>query len=117
MLSRKRKEYLKKYLTQRLNESLGKTKDTLTGIRDLRDRFSDEIDEGSFSSEIGLTLRIREREASLIGKIGDALERLEDGTFGICEECGEGIPAERLMARPVTTLCIECKKRQEVAER
>jgi DnaK suppressor protein len=62
-------------------------------------------------------LRIRDRERTLIGKIREALERIEDGTYGICEECGEEITAERLKARPVTTLCIECKKRQETEEK
>jgi DnaK suppressor protein len=53
----------------------------------------------------------------LIEKIRDALDRLEDGTFGICEGCGEEIPLKRLMARPVTTLCFACKKAQEAEER
>ena len=117
MLSEKNKKYFKKWLTQRLNESVGKACDTLTDISDLKNRLSDEVEQSSLSSDMGFTLRIRDREAKLIGKIRDALERLEDGTFGICEECGEEIPLKRLMARPVTTLCIECKKAQEGEER
>jgi DnaK suppressor protein len=117
MLSRKQKESLKKCLTEMLNESLGKAQDTLLDISDLRDRFSDEMDEATFATEIGFTLRIRDRETRLIGKIRDALERLEVGTFGFCEECGEEIPYKRLLARPVTTLCIQCKKEQEASER
>jgi len=66
---------------------------------------------------MGFALRIRDREAKLIGKLQDALERLEDGTFGYCEECGEEIPYKRLLARPVATLCIRCKNAQEAAER
>lgn len=117
MLSRKQREYFRNCLTQRLNESLGKAQDTLADMSDLRDRFSDEMDEASFASDMGFSLRIRDREAKLIRKIGDALERLEDGTFGFCEECGEEIPYKRLMARPITTLCIQCKKEQESAEK
>ncbi|MBN2033100.1 MAG: RNA polymerase-binding protein DksA [Deltaproteobacteria bacterium] len=117
MLSRKRKEYFKKCLTQRLNESLGKAQDTIADISDLRDRFSDEIDEAAFASDTGFSLRIRDREARLIKKIRDALERLEEGTYGICEECGKEIPYKRLVARPVTSLCIKCKNEQEAAER
>jgi DnaK suppressor protein len=117
MLSEKNKKYFKKWLTQRLNESLGKAHDTLADISDLRDKLPDEIDQASLCSDIGFTLRIRDREAKLIGKITGALESLEDGTFGICEECGEEIPLKRLMARPVTTLCIECKEAQELEER
>jgi len=117
MLREKNRKYFKKWLTQRLNESVGKAYDTLTDISDLKNRLSDEVEQSSLSSEMDFTLRIRDREAKLIGKIRDALERLEDGTFGICEECGEEIPLKRLMARPVTTLCIECKKAQEAEER
>lgn len=117
MLSKKNKEYFKKWLTQRLEESLGKAQDTLADISDPRDRPSDEMEEASLTSDMGFTLRIRDREAKLIKKLTEALERLEDGTFGICEECGEEIPLKRLMARPVTSLCIECKKAQEAEER
>jgi DnaK suppressor protein len=62
-------------------------------------------------------LRIRDRERKLIGKIKEALERIEQGTYGICEDCGEEISTERLKARPVTTLCIDCKKTQETEEK
>lgn len=117
MLSEKNKRYFKKCLTQRLNVSLAKAHDTLADISDLRDRPSDELEEASLSSDMGFALRIRDREAKLIVKIRNALERLEEGTFGICEECGEEIPLKRLKARPVTTLCIECKKEQEAEER
>ena len=98
MLSRKQKAYFKKHLTQRLNESLGKAQHTLADMSDLKDRFSDEIEEASFASNIGFFLRIRAREPNLIRNITDALERLEQGTFGFCEECGEEIPYKRPMA-------------------
>ena len=62
-------------------------------------------------------LRIRDRERKLIFKIQEALRRLDDGEYGVCEECGENIGIERLKARPVTTLCIECKSSQEMEER
>jgi DnaK suppressor protein len=117
MLSKKNREYFKKWLTQRLSESLAKAHDTLADMSDLKDRPSDEMEEASLSSDVGFALRIRDREAKLIKKITDALDRLEDGTFGICEECGEEIPLRRLMARPVTRLCIDCKKTQEAEER
>jgi DnaK suppressor protein len=117
MLTERDRQYLKKWLTQRLNESLEKTQDTLLDISDLKDRVSDKTDQASFASDMRSTLRIREREARPIRKIRDALEMLEDGTFGICEECGEEIPLKRLMAGPVTTLCIECKKEQEAEEK
>jgi RNA polymerase-binding transcription factor len=62
-------------------------------------------------------LRLRDRDRRLIGKIQDALERLEAGTFGTCTRCGAPISAARLRARPVTDLCIDCKKESELAER
>jgi len=62
-------------------------------------------------------LRIRDRERKLIFKIQEALRRLDGGEYGVCEECGENIGIERLKARPVTTLCIECKSSQEMEER
>jgi DnaK suppressor protein len=74
-------------------------------------------DDGFVESDRNFELRIRDRERKLIGKIREALDRIEDGTFGICEACGEYISEQRLKARPVTTLCIECKKKQENEER
>jgi DnaK suppressor protein len=68
-------------------------------------------------SDRNFLLRIRDRERKLISKIQDALARIDDGTYGICEVCGEDISSERLKARPVTTLCINCKKRQEAQEK
>jgi len=117
MLTEKNKQHFKKWLSQRLNESLEKARDTLIDIRDLKDKLSNHVDEASHASAMGFALRIRDREAKLTRKLRDALERLEDGTFGTCEECGRDIPLKRLMARPVTTLCIECKEEQEAEER
>ncbi|MBW1973704.1 MAG: TraR/DksA C4-type zinc finger protein [Deltaproteobacteria bacterium] len=62
-------------------------------------------------------LRIKDRESKLINKIKDAIERIDNGTFGICEVCGEEISEKRLMARPMTTLCIKCKIKQEEEEK
>lgn len=63
-----------------------------------------------------LNLRLRSRESKLIRKIKTALERLDEGTYGLCEICGETISTKRLMARPVTTKCIECKEMEEKGE-
>jgi DnaK suppressor protein len=62
-------------------------------------------------------LRIRDREAKLIKKIREALERFENDTYGICETCGEDISIKRLKARPVTTQCIDCKSKEEALEK
>jgi DnaK suppressor protein len=60
---------------------------------------------------------MKDRERKLIVKIKKALERIENGTFGICERCGEDISIKRLTARPVTTLCIDCKTKEEALEK
>jgi len=62
-------------------------------------------------------LRIRDRESKLILKVKKALVRIEIGTFGICEACGEDISFDRLKARPVTTQCIDCKTKEENLEK
>lgn len=81
------------------------------------DDFPDEID--TASSEIGLSFmgRLRERERGLLNKINGALEKIEHGEYGACEQCGEEIGTKRLEARPVAQLCIDCKSQQEKLER
>jgi len=74
-----------------------------------RDSIDESMEEEIFSTE----LRLRDREKGLLAKIESALERLENGTIDECEECGGEIGAKRLLARPVTTLCIECKEERE----
>jgi DnaK suppressor protein len=117
MVAREKKDYFEKLLTQRLDELLSEANRTVSGMTDQGDNFPDPTDRAALESDRNFMLRIRDRERRLIGKIKEALERLEDGTFGICESCGEEISVERLEARPVTTLCIDCKKRQENDEK
>jgi DnaK suppressor protein len=89
---------------------------TVDGMRTAGGAFPDPTDRATLESERNLTLRIRDRERKLRNKIEDALARIEDGTFGICEVCGDEIGFARLEARPVTTLCINCKSEQEQDE-
>jgi DnaK suppressor protein len=79
------------------------------------DRY-DEIDQASVDIEQSMRWRLRNREAYFIKKIDEALKRIEDGTFGECEECGEDIELKRLEARPTATLCVSCKEEQERRE-
>ena len=81
------------------------------------DDFPDEIDLASSESALAFTGRLRAREATLLVKIDRALEKIEDGSFGTCESCGEKIGVKRLEARPVAELCIDCKTEQERTER
>lgn len=77
-----------------------------------RDSIDESMEEEIFSTE----LRLRDREKFLLNKINGALERLDHGTIDECEDCGEKIAFKRLMARPVTTLCIDCKEEKEKEE-
>ena len=77
----------------------------------------DEVDLASAEYNQAFTFRLRDRERFLLDKIERALKRIEDGSFGICDECEEVIDMRRLKARPVTTLCLRCKEDQEREER
>lgn len=79
--------------------------------------FPDLGDQATAETEQNFTLRLREREQKLLKKIETALEHISENTFGICEECEEDIAMQRLVARPVTTLCIDCKTKQEENEK
>ncbi|MFO0606884.1 MAG: TraR/DksA C4-type zinc finger protein [Polyangiales bacterium] len=81
------------------------------------DDLPDEMDLASSEYLQSFTFRLRGREKFLLEKVEHALEKIEDGSFGLCEECGEEIAIKRLEARPETNLCIRCKEEQERAER
>lgn len=117
MLNKKKQTFFRALLNERLEELLVEANRTLSGMTDQGDNFPDPTDRATMESDRNFTLRIRDRERKLIGKIKEALERLEEGSFGICERCGEEISVKRLEARPVTTLCIDCKKVQENDEK
>lgn len=116
-MDQKTLNYFRENLVKRLEELLAEAEKTVTGMTDTKETFPDPTDRASLESDRNFMLRIRDRERRLIGKIREAIQRIEDGSFGICEECGDDIAIERLNARPVTTLCIECKRHQETVER
>ncbi len=109
--------FFKNLLTERLKELLAHADNTLIGMTEPKENFADPTDRASHEADRNFELRIRDREHKLIKKVKLALERIEDGSFGICETCGEDISIARLKARPVTTQCIECKTRDEVMEK
>jgi DnaK suppressor protein len=117
MLSNEKKESYKKLLHQRLGEVLAATNGIAAGITTSADQSPDPIDRASTESQTSFAFRIKERDGVLIRKIEHALNKLEDGTFGICEECDEEISEGRLKARPVATLCIKCKEKEETVEK
>jgi DnaK suppressor protein len=90
------------------------------GDRDMRSDREDLLDSGEVATvelNQSFTIRLREREEKLLNKVEAALARMQDGSYGTCEDCGDEIDIKRLMARPVTTLCIDCKSRQEAEEK
>ncbi len=115
-LEQKDIEYFRTLLTSMLEEAQHKGDSTIEDLTDSNELFADPADRASAESDRAFTLRIRDRERRLIRKIQSALQRLDDGTYGLCEDCGEEISIARLKARPVTKLCINCKSRQEEGE-
>jgi len=106
LLESKREELVKK-AKQTLDE------DMTLDVNDL----PDEMDLASSEYLQSFTFRLRGREKSFLDKINKALVKIDDGSFGVCEECGEEISLKRLEARPETTLCIRCKEDQERVEK
>ena len=116
-MSAKMKEYFRQKLESWKNELLKESSQTLNNLQteneakpDMTDRASEEIDRT-------FELRTRDRERKLINKIDAALRRIEDGTYGYCEETGEPIGLKRLEARPVATLSLEAQEMHEKAEK
>ncbi|MDE0723735.1 MAG: RNA polymerase-binding protein DksA [Alphaproteobacteria bacterium] len=98
------------------DELLKESQETMRELKNNSAIESDLNDQASLEYEQTLELRTRDRERKLINKIDEALERIEEGEFGYCEETGDPIGLGRLMARPIATLCIEAKRRQEKKE-
>ncbi|HUJ16704.1 MAG TPA: RNA polymerase-binding protein DksA [Nitrospirota bacterium] len=109
---------IKKKLLKQRNELLNEAGQTLNSkITTEKESFPDPTDQAVAELDSNFMLRLRGREQKLLKKIDEAIARIEGGTYGVCESCGEQINMKRLEARPVTTLCIECKTRQEEEEK
>ena len=102
--------YYRTLLKEKIDQLLNEAGKTVSGMTGGNENFPDLSDRASRESDRNFELRIRDRERKLIKKMNEALARIDDGTFGICEVCGDEISEKRLMARPVTTLCIKCKR-------
>lgn len=109
-------EHFRNLLNGMLDEAMKQGEMTLEDMTDNNEIFADPADRATLESDRAFTLRIRDRERRLIKKIRAAIQRLDDGTFGVCDDCGEEIGVPRLNARPVTKLCINCKSKQEEDE-
>ena len=114
----KKYEEIKKNLERQKNALLVEAGEIITsGISPGTENFPDLGDQATAETDQNFLLRLKEREQKLLKKIDEALERIASGRFGICESCGQEIGFKRLKARPVTTLCIECKTLQEEEEK
>ena len=108
----------RKILVDQREDLSGKAKRAVSGDIHLDpDDFPDEMDTASSEVNLSFQGRLRERERGLLGKIEQALAKIEQGIYGECEGCGEEIGLKRLEARPVAELCIDCKAEQEKLER
>lgn len=110
-------DYFKDLLTRWLDELLSQAGNTVIGLRDSDDNLADPLDRAVLDINRSYMLRMRDRESILIKKIRRSLEDIEDGLYGICEDCGQDISIARLNARPVARRCIKCKTRQEEIEK
>lgn len=111
-------EFFRNMLSQKINELLEEAGKTVTEMTSsVKENYPDPNDRASLESDRNFELRIRDRERKLIMKMREAIKRIDDGVFGVCDICGGPISEKRLMARPVTTLCIDCKMKQEKMEK
>jgi len=110
-------EHFREILSAWKRELMFEVDRTVHHMQDEAANFPDPNDRATQESEFGLELRTRDRERKLLRKIDSALARIDDGSYGYCEETGEEIGLKRLEARPVATLCLEAQERRELAER
>jgi len=110
-------EHFREILSAWKRELMYEVDRTVHHMQDEAANFPDPNDRATQESEFGLELRTRDRERKLLRKIDSALARIDDGSYGYCDETGEEIGLKRLEARPVATLCLEAQERRELAER
>jgi DnaK suppressor protein len=111
------REYFRRKLLHWRDEILRGSNETLRQLKESDNRLADMTDWASFETERNFQLRARDRERKLLSKIDEALRRLEDGSYGYCEETQEPIGLRRLEARPIATLSIEAQERHERREK
>jgi len=116
-MKKNKSDEFRQLLQEQMDQLLREADKTVSEMTDEKTNFPDPTDRASLESDRNFELRIRDRERKLISKIREALDRIDDGEFGECEDCGDPIGEARLKARPVTTLCIECKTEQERQEK
>jgi len=116
-MNKEQLEHFRQLLLAWKRELMEEVDRTMLHMKDDAANFPDPNDRATQESEFGLELRTRDRERKLLKKIDSALARIDDGSYGYCEETGDEIGLRRLEARPVATLCVEAQERRELAER
>lgn len=116
-MNERQREYFRLKLLNWKDDILREAKETLQHLQDENQNHPDLADRASSETDRAIELRARDRQRKLIAKIDSALDRIEDGSYGYCEETGEPISLKRLEARPIATLSIEAQERHERRER
>lgn len=116
-MNERQKEYFRDKLLRWKEEILRESRETLQHLQTENENHPDVADRASNETDRSIELRARDRQRKLIAKIDAALTRIEDGTYGYCEETGEPISIKRLEARPIATLSIDAQERHERKER
>jgi DnaK suppressor protein len=113
----RQKEYFRRKLLKWKDEILQEARETLAALQSENENHADIADRASSETDRAIELRARDRQRKLIAKIDAALARIDDGSYGFCEETGDPISLKRLDARPIATLSIEAQERHERRER
>jgi DnaK suppressor protein len=113
----RQRDYFRRKLLHWKEEILRESRETLAALQSENENHPDIADRASSETDRAIELRARDRQRKLIAKIDAALSRIEDGTYGYCEETGEPIALKRLDARPIATLSVEAQERHERRER
>jgi DnaK suppressor protein len=116
-MDERQREYFRRKLITWKDDIIRESRDTLTALQTENENHPDVADRASSETDRAIELRARDRQRKLISKIDSALGRIEDGSYGYCEETGEPIALKRLDARPIATLSIEAQERHERRER
>jgi DnaK suppressor protein len=116
-MNENQRDYFRRKLLSWREEILRGSNETLRQLKEEESRVADMSDWASFETERNFQLRARDRERKLLSKINEALRRIEEGTYGFCEETQEPIGLRRLEARPIATLSIEAQERHERREK
>ena len=116
-MNERQREYFRRKLLKWKSEILREAQGTLTALQSENENHPDIADRASSETDRAIELRARDRQRKLTSKIDAALARLEDGSYGFCEETGEPISLKRLDARPIATLSLEAQERHERRER